>query len=117
MKKYGLTLTQYRFLLRSQKRKCFICGYVSKVDLKNPKHCMDLQVDHCHDTGKVRGLLCVRCNMGLGYFKDNTERLKKAVEYLERPAPELISLDKKLRSQKDSNIRTVRTVKVIKRGK
>lgn len=41
-----------------------------------------LSVDHCHLTGEIRGLLCLRCNKGLGYFKDNPEFLSKAIKYL-----------------------------------
>jgi hypothetical protein len=41
-----------------------------------------LSIDHCHNTGKVRGLLCDHCNKGLGLFKDNIDYLNKAIEYL-----------------------------------
>ena len=41
-------------------------------------------LDHCHDTGKIRGLLCVKCNSGLGMFKDSVETLKAAIDYLSR---------------------------------
>lgn len=43
-----------------------------------------LHVDHCHTTGKVRGLLCYNCNSGIGRFKDNVEVMQKAIEYLNR---------------------------------
>jgi len=43
-----------------------------------------LSTDHCHNSGQIRGLLCGRCNAGLGYFQDNTESLKKAILYLEK---------------------------------
>ena len=54
--------------------KCFICGL--DKDRRN------LCVDHCHTTGKVRGLLCDNCNVGLGRFKDNITLLEKAIKYL-----------------------------------
>ena len=54
---------------------CLLCG------IKTEK----LVIDHCHKTKRVRGLLCHQCNSGLGHFKDNTEFLLKAVEYLSKP--------------------------------
>jgi hypothetical protein len=59
----------------AQDHKCKICKM--KADLHN-----ELCVDHCHKTGKVRGLLCRQCNTGLGNFRDNTELLKSAIKYL-----------------------------------
>jgi len=53
---------------------CFICGL--DKDRRN------LCIDHCHTTGKIRGLLCDSCNVGLGRFKDNTNLLEKAIKYL-----------------------------------
>ena len=61
--------------------KCHICrqrGF--KID-KNQK--LDLAVDHCHKTGKVRGMLCHNCNRGLGLFQDSMVNLKSAYKYLE----------------------------------
>ena len=45
---------------------------------------MQLVVDHCHKTGKIRGLICDSCNVGLGRFKDNIDNLKNAIKYLEK---------------------------------
>lgn len=56
---------------------CAICG-----ELPSGKRAL-LFIDHDHKTGKVRGLLCGACNAGLGYFKDTTSRMTKAIEYLE----------------------------------
>jgi hypothetical protein len=56
-----------------QDGKCAVCHEVA-----------GLHVDHCHAKGSVRGLLCVRCNRGLGYFKDKPELLKRAAAYLVR---------------------------------
>jgi len=76
---YGLTLQDYENLLESQNGKCAICGSTNpgKVDAAH------LAVDHCHETGKVRGLLCNSCNNGLGRFKDDPVILTNAVTYLE----------------------------------
>ena len=71
--KYEITQEDYSRMYEEQEGRCKICG--AKKDL--------LHVDHCHKTGKVRGLLCEHCNPGLGYFKDNVEALRSAIAYLE----------------------------------
>lgn len=77
MKKFGIHESQYSAMLDEQNHVCAICG--------SPEICdRDLCVDHCHTSGKVRGLLCTNCNMALGKFQDNVEYLRKAIEYLER---------------------------------
>ena len=59
-------------MLDQQKGKCAICNQ----EMEKP------YVDHCHNTKKIRGLLCVNCNFGLGSFKDNPKLLMKAIKYL-----------------------------------
>jgi hypothetical protein len=73
---YGLTKDELSQLLR-QHEKCALCG-TSNWGSKGP------QVDHCHDTGRVRGVLCLNCNVGLGCFKDDPVSLRAAADYLER---------------------------------
>ena len=63
-------------MLSSQDGKCSICGRERSQLVKQ------LCVDHDHETGKVRGLLCDKCNRGLGFFNDDHELLKKALNYL-----------------------------------
>lgn len=75
MAKYGLTLDDYNVLLDAQDGQCAICP-------AKPSNRV-LAVDHCHETGRVRALLCGACNLGLGNFRDNPERLRRAAEYLE----------------------------------
>ena len=76
MCKYGISLDEYNILLEQQDGKCAICGiHESKVD-------RNLSVDHNHETGKVRGLLCINCNSALGMFKDDYQIILKAVKYL-----------------------------------
>ena len=70
---YGMDLSDYRSLVAKQDGRCAICG-------TKPGH--RLYVDHCHDSGRVRGLLCSPCNFGLGHFKDDPERLNRAMVYL-----------------------------------
>jgi hypothetical protein len=70
---YGITLTTYRRMKEAQDGRCAICGSTG-----------ELYVDHSHMNGRVRGLLCVRCNNGLGQFRDSVEVLHKAAEYVAR---------------------------------
>ncbi len=70
--KYGITLEKYNEMSIEQSNLCFIC-------LENKK----LFVDHCHSTGKVRKLLCFSCNVALGSFKDSSEILNRAKEYID----------------------------------
>ena len=76
IREYGITLEQYQQMLIDQKESCRICGVHQETQTKR------LFVDHCHETGKVRGLLCYACNTLLGLAKDRLEVLEKAVEYL-----------------------------------
>jgi|TARA_R110001632_G_C11115291_1_gene392958 hypothetical protein len=75
--KYGITLNDYNTMLKSQAASCAICG------TKDPGRGEKLYVDHCHRSKKVRGLLCLTCNIGLGHFKDNTSLLITAANYLD----------------------------------
>ena len=68
--RYDLTKEQFNEMLDAQKGLCLICPNPASV------------VDHDHTTLKVRGLLCSKCNLGIGYFQDNPELLIKASEYL-----------------------------------
>lgn len=79
---YGITVDDFKRMSKEQDHKCAICN-VQHVDYVNGKNLIKrLHIDHCHATGKVRRLLCNNCNVGLGNFKDNTELLLKAVDYL-----------------------------------
>lgn len=74
--KYGLTLAQRDELIAAQGGLCAICGL--------PPGKSGLQIDHDHRTGKVRELLCICCNTGLGKFRDTPELLQKALDYLRK---------------------------------
>jgi hypothetical protein len=76
--KYDLSLDDRRSMLQSQQYSCAIC-LTSLSEEGKLTH-----IDHCHATGKIRGLLCTNCNRGLGSFKDNTLFLQEAIKYLER---------------------------------
>lgn len=77
-KNFGITLDKYNEMLKNQENKCSICN-ISAEFLKRA-----LCVDHCHTTGKIRGLLCDPCNWGLGNFKDNIKLIDSAKEYLRK---------------------------------
>lgn len=73
LRNYGLTQDQFNDMVKAQDGKCAIC------DIKPPR---TLHVDHCHDTGKIRKLLCDGCNQGIGLFKEDVSRLSSAIKYL-----------------------------------
>ena len=68
----GITDSQLRDLLAEQGSKCLICQENEATD-----------IDHCHNTGRIRGLLCNGCNSGIGLLADPPERLRAAADYLE----------------------------------
>ena len=74
-RKFGLSQEQLNEIIVTAMGHCGCCG----DELRDEVH-----VDHDHVTGRVRGLLCRSCNLGLGFFKDSPERLFKAIEYLEK---------------------------------
>jgi len=76
LKRYGLSVEQYDDILASQGGCCAIC---KATENKNGR---SLFVDHCHDTGRVRGILCYKCNTGLGSFADSPDLIQKALSYL-----------------------------------
>ena len=77
---YDMSLKDYEAMFDAQNGKCAVCG---KRSLKT------LAVDHDHETGKVRALLCFKCNTGLGQFGDDSSQLLEAAAYLEKHSEEL----------------------------
>jgi hypothetical protein len=80
--RYGLTLTDYSNLLKKQAGKCVCCGE-GETKLGRSGSVRSLCVDHCHATGKIRGLLCDRCNRVLGFVSDDIQILRRLAAYLE----------------------------------
>ena len=76
--KYSITLQQYNQMIYEQNNKCLICSCEFSTIDKSRKP----NVDHCHKTNKVRGILCHKCNTGIGLLNENLEVLQKAIEYL-----------------------------------
>jgi len=84
LKRYGITLTEYEALFEAQGCKCGICGTPENYSgHTGPRKEWSFSVDHCHTTGKIRGLLCNDCNRALGLFKDNKELLRSAIVWLD----------------------------------
>ena len=79
LSEFGLTIDDYNAMLKKQNYRCAICGSEGKTDRRFRK----LGVDHNHETGAVRGLLCDNCNILLGHAKDNVDILRNAIKYLE----------------------------------
>ncbi len=79
-KKYGITFDEYEEMLLQQGGVCAICEKPETIYLR--EKLARMAVDHDHKTGAVRGLLCRQCNNGLGCFKDDTDIISKAIDYL-----------------------------------
>jgi Recombination endonuclease VII len=77
---YGITIDDFESLLVMQDGCCAIC----LREMEAP------QVDHCHTTGEIRGLLCMACNIALGKLEDDTERLARAIDYLRTPVARVL---------------------------
>ena len=77
---YGITAEDYYDMLADQNNSCAICNSetVNSSRVSSGK----LFIDHCHDTGKVRGLLCAKCNNAIGLLNDDVDILQKAIVYL-----------------------------------
>jgi hypothetical protein len=82
---YGTTEEGYKTLFFQQEGMCAICGSSPKPHLNGDPR---FHVDHDHATLEIRGLLCSRCNLGLGYFSDDPSLLVKAIEYLAKNCSE-----------------------------
>ena len=83
---YGMTVEEYDDLILSQNGCCAICGSDDPKGRKSGRGggANRMCIDHCHDTGKVRGLLCHACNRALGNFGDNISNLERAILYLSK---------------------------------
>lgn len=79
-RKFGITPADFAALLEAHEHKCAICGTADNGTYLGKPRAM--AVDHSHVTGQLRGILCSRCNSGLGLFSDSVEVLTGAIEYL-----------------------------------
>ncbi len=81
-RKFKISFNQYKHMMEEQNNLCAICNEPEKSICYQSKKTFFLSVDHCHKTGKIRKLLCNKCNVGLGSFKDDANILLSAIEYL-----------------------------------
>lgn len=75
-KKYKITEDDWNKMFEAQGKTCAICGEVNSVG--------HWATDHCHESGKIRGILCSKCNVGIGIFKDDVWLLQSAIKYLRK---------------------------------
>jgi hypothetical protein len=73
-RRYGIGFDDYWTMLQAQDSECKICGFMPDNNLV---------VDHCHTTGRIRGLLCKDCNTGLGMFRDRPDLMRSGADYME----------------------------------
>lgn len=81
--KYGITLAEYKCMLDKQHGCCAICAVKENNASFGVNKTLNFAVDHCHTTGKVRGLLCNQCNRALGMLNDDIKLVIKALDYLQ----------------------------------
>jgi hypothetical protein len=79
---YGITLDEFNQMHKDQNGLCAICGGEENAVNPTTQKIRNMAVDHCHETGKVRALLCTSCNSIIGHADDSVEVLKKAAQYL-----------------------------------
>lgn len=86
LSQFGLSIEEYEFLKIDQKNLCKICMQPEKAKINGKL--ISLAVDHCHKTGKVRGLLCRDCNIGIALLKESPYVFRRAIKYLGDPGDE-----------------------------
>lgn len=82
--KYGISVEQFNVMLVEQNGVCAICEQVEQSIDPRTNTVRTLAVDHCHVTGRIRGLLCSHCNRAVGLLKENIKVMKSMISYLER---------------------------------
>jgi len=80
---YGMSSENYQLMFLSQNGVCAVCGRPETAIDPRTKQVKNLQIDHCHTTGKVRALLCKECNNALGLLHDDIERIRLLLKYAE----------------------------------
>lgn len=83
LRDFGITIDEYEKMLTNQNNKCKICNKEETVKNKKTNKLRMLCVDHCHKTGKIRGLLCNRCNSAIGLLYEDSTIINNCLKYLE----------------------------------
>jgi hypothetical protein len=83
-RRYGISARDVYSMYKKQDGKCAVCGEEGDIHEMGFTHKPTLNIDHCHETTHVRGLLCQGCNLGIGHLKDDVEILKQAIKYLNK---------------------------------
>lgn len=83
IKRFGITLDDYRRMLDEQSGVCAICSQGERATDRRTGRIRALAVDHCHASGEVRGLLCAACNQSLGLLEESEDRMMNMIAYLE----------------------------------
>ncbi len=84
MRAFNISLDDYQKMFTAQNGVCEICKEPEKFSSKGNEKAMSLAVDHDHDTGKIRSLLCLKCNRGLGLFEEDANKLSAAINYIKK---------------------------------
>jgi len=84
MRKFNITIEEYNEMFKKQNGVCAICGNEETVVRRSKSGKEMLAVDHCHETGEIRGLLCFKCNTALGALGDTVENIQRVINYLNR---------------------------------
>jgi copper chaperone CopZ len=81
---YNISFNEYEEMLKKQNGVCAICHKNNSKNDYRTNECQRMHIDHCHKTGNVRGLLCNKCNQGIGFFEDNIILLASSIIYLQK---------------------------------
>lgn len=82
VKKHDITYEEYKFMFEKQDGKCYICNKEETKKSRTSGQICRLAIDHNHDTGKIRKLLCHNCNIVVGHCKESIEFLERTIDYL-----------------------------------
>ena len=88
---HGITIEQFELLAKKQHGVCAICKSPPSKQNRKKRLC----IDHCHKTGKIRGLLCSKCNHGIGLFGDDKAIIVSAVNYISHADTGLVSISRR----------------------